>query len=218
MKAKLKAKNSGGLKLGPLTIVSSHVRAGLLMTLCTVALIGAVYLMWPKHGYGHGRERVPDGMESVTAQLKVPGVQLAKAFEYLRTPQTWVYWKADTTRVAGAVDRAAVTGMRFMEATSVEGVARDVTWVTTHAGTDQSSSSRMRLSLTGRVKEVTERGLRSKYMVASTSKNASSPEITVTHTLLFGHKGLSTEQRKAVRISHKAQMELSLKMLRQRLA
>ena len=127
VKAKLKAKNSGGLKLGPLTIVSSHVRAGLLMTLCTVALIGAVYVMWPKHGYGHGRERVPDGMESVTAQLKVPGVQLAKAFEYLRTPQTWVYWKADTTRVAGAVDRAAVTGMRFMEATSVEGVARDVT-------------------------------------------------------------------------------------------
>jgi len=218
VKAKIKAKNAGGFKLGPLTIASSHILSGLTMTLGTLALVFVVYMTWPKSGYGHGRERVPDGMESITAHQRMPGVQLAKAFEYLRTPQTWVYWKADTTRVAGAVDRAAVSGMRFMEATSVEGNARDVTWLTTHAGTDATTSTKMRLSLTGKVKEVTNRGLRSKYLVASTSKNASAPEITVTHTLLFGHKGLTAEQRKAVRARHKGQMDQSLKVLQQRLS
>jgi len=182
----------------------------IMFTLASLILAGLVYSIWPSSGYRSGRERVPDGMESLTAFRKIPGIPVAKAFEYLRTPETWVYWKADTSKVAGAVDRALNAGMRFMEQTTVEGVERDVTWVTTHAGVDATSTTKMKVQMTGRIKDVSERGLRSTYLVANTGKNSTHEEATVTQTLYFGHKGLDAEQRKAVRKTHKAQMDLSL--------
>jgi len=221
VKAKLRGKRTLTAQvikvLNTMGVGGKDAQVFLMTTLAFLGLAALAYVMWPK-GKGAGM-KVPAGMESLSSYMSIPGVDVKRTFQYVRTPETWVYWKSDTVGVSGAVDRISQPGERFMEKTVVEGKERDVTWVTTYAGVDAQNSYKMKLQLNGNVKDM-ERGLRNTFIFVRNTKTSNSTyeEVMVTQTLFFGHKGLSAEQREAVRKGHKAQMSMSLHRLAQRLS
>jgi len=157
----------------------------------------------------------PSYMDTVHAKVSLETVSGVEAFEYVRSPHTWVYWRADTSSVAGAVEHPSEAGRAFLERSLIEGAERDITWVTTHAGKD--SFSKYRVSFSGTVDGMQlgspERKLKTSFVVTTNSTNSSA----VSQSLSFGYQGFTDAEREAMKKLYRGQMEQSLQRLQQRL-
>jgi len=199
-----------------------NVRTGVTFVVALTALMGLAYYLWPSstslsilsRAFTDNKNKIPSYMETLRAEVVLPaGVPAAQVFDYVRKPQTWVYWRS-ALRVHGAIDQAVKPGMMFTERALVEGVERDVAWMTTYTGSD--GPTRTRVSLTGSITGL-KCDLRTSFVI-SYAAATTSKEVSVKQTLSFGAKGMTAEKKAVLGKEYKEQMTLSLKRLRQRLS
>jgi len=202
--------------------VGQNVRVGILFALVVAVAIGLVYFLWPSASSGRmattAADRIPSHMDTLRAEVTLPaGIPAAQVLDYIRTPQTWVYWRSATNKVHGAIDHIITKpGMAFTERAMVDGKERDISWVSTYTGSD--GPTRTRVSLTGTVTGICE--LRTSFVIsyAAAAAAASSRTVAVKQILSFGAKGMSLERKALLGQTLKEQMVLSLKRLRLRMS